>query len=730
VLPTNDGWNPTIRYVLVDNEPALSMMVDTIRAYEHEGTAWDTETTGKKPELGARICGHCFASRTGESELTGWYVPIRHTGPFNEHEPQLDPKLVSERLAPLFKSGGGELVTYHGKFDGKMARADGIELERPWVDIAIEATAFNENEQRFALKTLAEKYCSPAAKGELDAVTKWAQKDAKKLGLSFKKHSKEKRAKLGLDAMITPTYLDRFGYARVPIKLIAPYGIHDAVYTWWLHRVKYHKVRASYPDLWQREHDVGRMLMDMEWYGLRADETQIRDTHDRTKAAVEFWLARCIQLSNGLLAEGFEATERQLQKLLYEDLRLAPLRLTKKSESPSVDKVSRKLLAKRYPKHAPLLEALDQYATVQKLHSTYAGNYLAFYSPTTKSIHPSYNQLEGRQDGGAPVTGRLSSADPNCQNVASSTLHLHDCHCGKCLKQEAKAADAENRYPTKSEDTLRMRVLKGLPVSNTVSVRRYFVVPEGWIRLYIDFSQIELRVLAWFCQDPNLLHAYQNDLDVHQMVADQLEILRKIAKQVNFGNSYGMTEKGLALRMPGYYDDPEATEEQAKQVLRDYFQKYKDILVFRRRFANEMRRNGCMFVNPFGRPRRIPQVGAQERWIRERGERMMMSSIISGTSADLMKESMRRTWPIATKFGGRLVQTIHDELVFDLPRKPGWSKVLVELVRTMEDWPMFSDDSYSRKGVPIKVSAELTTTSWEDKREITVHPDGSFAWAA
>ncbi len=733
-IPTSCGWNPTLRYVLVQDERALEEMVYTLRwAGTH---AWDTETNGLKPELGARPVGHAFCARTAERELTGWYVPIRHIGQHNDHEPQLPVELVVDRLRPVF-TDGGEVKTHHGKFDAKMARADGLELVRPIVDVSIEATIDNENEPRFGLKDLAEKYCTPVAKGEKDALDTWMRKDARGLGLSFKKHSKNVIKKLGfLNAMMTPTYMQRFGYGRTPVRLCGVYAVHDVFYTWWLSEVRYRHVRQHFRELWEREHEIALDLLEMEWHGLPANENAIRDTHERTAGAVQHWLEECKRLAPQYVGDGFTASDEELRKLFYTDLKLDPPKFTKKDKKPSADKEARKLLAKRNAEHGELFNAIDQLAVVTKLHTTYAGNYLRYYSPTTRSIHPSYNQLEQRDEGGVPVTGRMSSADPNAQNVAGETLHLWDCFCPKCLKKEAEAAAKEGRAVLKDATSIEARQMRGLPIENTVSIRRYFTVPEDWIRIYIDFSQIELRVLTWFCQDPNLLHAYLTDLDVHAMVAEQLGISRKVAKQVNFGNSYGMTEIGLALRMPGYFDDPEATREEAAKVLEAYFKKYPRILRFRAEFAAQMRRNGNMFVNPFGRPRRIPKISSSERWERERAERQMMSSIISGTSADLMKECMRRTRPIAKEVGGRLSQTIHDELVFDLPRQSGWSRTVIKLVRAMEDWPRFSQDrpdlaqyAPGRRGVPIKTNVALSTSTWEEKREIRLLDDDTFEWA-
>lgn len=736
-----------LRYHLVQTEEDFEYMIARL----NEGPfAWDTETDGLKPELGDRICGHCFCAHVEDNVLDGFYVPIRHQGSINDYEPQLPEEYVNARLKLLFEDyNGGEVATYHRKFDAKMLRAEGIRLLRPSSDVAIEANIFDENEPSFKLKFLASKYCISEARDEESSLMDYLRKDARTLGMSFRSHSKSYRMKRGLDALTDQTYLQRFGYCRAPIRLAAKYGIHDAFYTWYLSRIKYPAVRVQYPDLWQREHTVNLYLEDMEYEGLPVDDRAIRDTHERTRDAVKHWLGEVKALVGPYIEDNWEAGDTDLRKLFYGALQLEPPHFTSKGQ-PSVDRQARQLLRRQRPEWAPLFDAIDQLAGdptrpgLMKLHSTYAGNYLRYYSSKYKTINPSYNGIERRDKGGLPVTGRLSSSDPNVQNVSSQTIHLWDCYCDSCVADAVAEAAKLGVLPAKSFELQRQMKLEGRKLENTVSIRRYFLVPEGYVRVFIDFSQIELRVLAWFCQDPNLVRAYLEGIDVHQLVADQLSIKRKIAKQVNFGNSYGMTHIGLALRIPGYFENPEKTQEYAKQVLKAYFQKYPRILIFKAELADYMRANNCTFVNPFGRPRRIPTIAATDRdaarldtttqRLRSRAERMMMSSIISGTSADLMKESMIRTQPIAARFGGRLVQTIHDELVFDLPRKPGWAKTVVELRDAMEDWPFFSEDrTYQgrfHRGLPIKTSVELSTTTWEDKREIHIHDDGSFAWAA
>lgn len=732
VLPTPDRVE--VRYTLVDSEESLLQMAEALKAARR--IAWDTETSGLKPELGARICGWCFAHREA-SAIRGYYVPVRHIGASNTHRTQLDPELVANVLRPVLAKGP-ECVTHHGKFERKMARADRVELGRRWVDLSILALAANENEPSFALKKLMAKYGYEAARDEEHELDQWMRRDARRLGLPYKKVSPAARKAAGLDGHLLPTYMDRFGYSRTPIDLCARYGIHDAVYTLWLREQVFDTTDRDWAQLVRREHAISDLLFEMEWWGLPADVAEIRRAHEMARSSILHWFGVLRAIIPKWIPEEWSASDAELRELFYDSDRmgLTPPAHTEKGE-PSTARSARAILRTQHPKWALVFFALEQLIGegfdggrsrpgLVKIHSTYAGNYLKYYSPRTGCIHPSYNQLERRAEGGFPVTGRLNSSDPNAQNINAQTIHMWNCRCTKCV------VDSEKRFPALGLPPK----TPSLDAEKSISVRRYFVVRDGWIRFYIDFSQIELRVLAWFCQDANLLRAYVEGTDVHQLVADMLGIDRKIAKQVNFGNSFGMTEKGLALRMPGYYADPQRTEAEAKHVLQNYFRKFPAILRFRQRFADAARRNGGAFVNPFGRPRRIPMLLADgdEMWKRKRAERMMMSSIISGTAADLMKESMLRTDPIIRAAGGRIVQTIHDEAVFDMPMTQDWPHVLRRLKAAMEDWPFFAQpreyEGVWREAVPIEASVEISTTTWEAKRELEVRADGTFAFAA
>lgn len=682
---TRDGKRWVLRNKLVQTAAELEEMAAQLRSAEF--IFGDTETSGLNPHLGARICGHVLGARTGDWEFTAWYIPIRHLA---TTETQLDPEQVAPVIAGIFAFRNGCLVGHNLKFDANMWRADGIQIRRKWHDTVVASIIRNENEKSFALKNLGEKYCYHGAGAEAAAMDDWMRQDAKRLRLKFKKRGKRTPDEL--------TYLERFGYARTPIRMCGLYACKDVLLTFlmWL---QVEPTTRLFERVYERDMGVGKHLHEMEWTGLDVNVETIRKSQKEIRAEVEYWLAQ----TRYLIGDAhFEIKDSNLRRLFYEQLKMLPPKTTE-SGLFSVDKEARMLLEKQYPAHAPVIKAIDSWSKCNKIESTYAHNFLRYITPEEK-IHPNYNQLEQRDEGGVPVTGRLSSANPNIQNIAKKPYHLMGCGCKKCVKDRGATPGPEW----------------------TVSVRRYFVVRPGWVRAFIDLSQIELRTLAWLSRDPILLDCYANDLDVHQITADEVTGGdRDIAKQVNFGNSYGMTAIGLAKRLPYYAEDPERAIRDADKYLTKFFETYAGIPRFRAWLAAEMRKSGNMFISPFGRPRRIPTIASFDEKERARAERMMMSSIVSGTAADMMKEIMLRcgrlieenSWPVEIK------QSVHDEIVFDQPIE-GCGPRLRALAHQFNDWKMFEDG-----GVPIRSSVELSVTTWEDKREIEFVGEG-FRWAA
>lgn len=700
----------TIEVEIVRSVERLRAVCDFVAAQ----TAWayDTEGSGLKPQVGSRISGHCIGTRIDAARYYGFYVPVRSVG---EHNAGWDLPLepVNEQVARLLANPRPCYMS-HAKFDIAMARADGIATKCPVVDVSILATAHDENEKSFKLKKLAEKYCSEkfARVSELE-VDAFLRKDARGMKAPYKKRNKKHPD--------VPTYLERFGYSRVPVELLGKYGALDTFFTLWLGLEQYADTWARFPRLCEREHRVMWELHAMEWRGLPVDI----GTVEQTGAKIDAEMQKLYAKAKEHFGEDFELSPEYLRGLFYDRLGLIPPKQTKGGKKPrkdgtlkpplyAMDKEARLLLAHQYPDYAKQIGVVNKLTQLEKLRTTYYVGFKKNYSQSTGRVYPSYNQIETKDEGGVPVTGRLSSSDPNAQNQAKKPVHLSDCQCAKCIPEADWLAFCAG--------ITRDRLL------NTISVRRYFNVPKGKVRVYLDFSQIELRVLAWFSRDPRLLYCYANNFDVHQMTAVEVtDGDRDTAKQVNFGNNYGMTEIGLARRMVGYYADPKGTIERAKEVLRRFWITYAGIPVFRRRFAAAARKQNGFFMNPFDRPRRIPDLCSPRGFIREAAERKMMSSIISGTAADVMKISMLRCADVlrAETNYSEMCQTVHDELAFEFDLRDRWVPALVKCKQAMEDWPLFAND-----GVPILANAEITNTTWEEKRGLEIHPDGTFSLAA
>lgn len=685
------GTRWKLRNTLVQDTAALEELRQVVR--KHRDLAYDTEGSGLNPHMGARICGHSVTVPGAEHELLNWYVPVRHQ---NSQEAQIDPAHAADVFKDIF-STKPRTRGHHVKFDASMAYADGINLEGPWEDTSLKAIIFDENEPSFGLKKLIAKHIYPAARDEEDVLIDWMRKEAHQLKLPFRKRSKKDPT--------MPTYLERYGYARSPVPMCGIYACHDTAYTWLLDDFYTPQITA-YPQVLQRETAISHHLFEMEWNGMPIDVSQIRRTDALVSVEVEHWRG----VIKGIIKRDIDLTDANLRKLFYEEIGFDVPKMTpsETSPQPSVDKEARNLLGKKYPEWAPFMDALSSLASAEKLRSTYAGSWLRYVTPMGK-VHSSYNQLEQRDEGGVPRTGRLGSSNPNAQNVAKKPLHLTACACPKCAEKK--------------------KIAVGEPV--TVSIRRYYTVPDGFVRAFFDLSQIELRVLAWFSRDPVLLNCYANDLDVHDITAKAVtDGDRDNAKRVNFGNNYGQGAYGLARLLPHYAEDPERAIKDAERFLRLFFETYAGVPIYRRDLANHMRENDCMFINPFGRPRRIPEIDSDDKRERAAGERKMMASIISGTAADVIKEIMLRVSVVLREeYGhqekkGHQVQTIHDENIYDLPIN-GVGPVLHKIHKCFTNWPMFED-----AGVPIRCGVELSTTTWEDKKAIELLPGGQFRWAA
>jgi len=305
----------------------------------------------------------------------------------------------------------------------------------------------------------------------------------------------------------------------------------------------------------------------------------------------------------------------QLRRVLFEKLGLSPVKKTK--TGPSTDADSLQKMAAQQPH--PILDALLRYREAEKLRSTYADALPPLIGPDGR-IHATFNQL-------ATTTGRISSENPNLQNI-----------------------------PVRTADGREMR--------------RAFIADAGCGLLTADYSQIELRVLAHLAEDPGLIDAFRRSLDVHTITAarvfgvDPEEVdpfQRRFAKVVNYGLAYGMEAYGLAQRL----DIP---TDQAREILDAYFASFPKVREFMERTVAEARSRGYT-TTILGRRRPISELASDNVRIRQMGERMAQNAPVQGSAADIFKVAMVRLDDALRREGlrSRMVLTVHDELVLEVP---------------------------------------------------------------
>jgi DNA polymerase I len=381
--------------------------------------------------------------------------------------------------------------------------------------------------------------------------------------------------------------------------------------------------RRLAPELWEEAEKVGLahiardielpllpILAAMERAGIKVDLATLKQIAEKVDAACELHLAEIYKLAGREFNVG---SPPQLAQVLYTDLKLPVLKRGK--TGPSTDQ---EVLEKLGAQH-PLPKAIIEYRNVAKLKSTYLDT-LPLLIAADGRVHTTFNQV-------AAATGRLSSTDPNLQNIPIRTE----------LGRE---------------------------------IRRAFVAEEGSTLISADYSQVELRILAHIAGDAALVEAFAEDADVHartaaevfgvgvdQVTADQ----RRAAKMVNYGIAYGLSPHGLATRL----DIP---TEEAKSIIDRYFARYTGIHRYLEETVGKAHKAG--FVETlFGRRRYMPDLGSRNRNIAMAAERAAINMPIQGTAADLMKLAMLRVDQLLReqKLKARMLLQVHDELLVEAP---------------------------------------------------------------
>ena len=577
-----------------------------------EEFAFDTETTSLS-YMDAELVGVSFAVNEHEAA----YVPVAHDYPGAPD--QLSRERVLEGLKPLLESAARAKIGHHIKYDAHILAN---------YDIALAGMAYDTMLESYVLN-------STATRHDMDSVA------ALYLGVTTTKY--EEVAGKGAKQLT---------FNQVPLDTAAPYAAEDADITLQLHRLLAAKLHAE-PALESVYTNIERplipVLQAMERHGVLLDTHQL-DTQSRELAE------RMRELETAAFEEAGQSfnlgSPKQLQQILYEQQGLPVIRKTPKGQPSTAEDVLQEL-AEEYPLPRLILD----YRSVAKLKSTYTDKLPAQVNPRTGRVHTSYHQA-------VAATGRLSSSDPNLQNI-----------------------------PIRSEEGRR--------------IRRAFVAPDGWELLAADYSQIELRIMAHLSEDEGLLNAFAADRDVHQATAAEVFGVapdavttdqRRSAKAINFGLIYGMSAFGLARQLG-------IARDEAQAYVNLYFERYPGVKAYMDRTREQAREQG--FVETVhGRRLYLPDIRSRNAQRRQYAERSAINAPMQGTAADIIKLAMIEVaaWLDKGDVPARLIMQVHDELVLEVERDAA-APVMAELIRLME--------GASSLRVALKVDA-ATGANWDE----------------
>ena len=404
-------------------------------------------------------------------------------------------------------------------------------------------------------------------------------------------------------------------FSKVPIDKAVPYASEDADVTLMARDVLLPKLKALGLDELMNsvEMPLVPVLMRMEMKGAGIDSNRLREL----SKSFEHRLDALEGSIYGLAGEAFNInSSQQLGRILFEKLRLPVQKKTKKKTGYSTDVNVLTALADQHELPALILE----HRTLTKLKSTYVDALIGLVNPQTGRIHTSYNQT-------VAATGRLSSSDPNLQNI-----------------------------PIRTEEGRQ--------------IRQAFVPQAGWYLVSADYSQIELRILAHCSEDEILIKAFLEDEDIHTRTAcevfqinpDEMSgELRRQAKAINFGIIYGMSAFGLSNQL-------EISQKMAQTYIDHYFSRYRGVKRYMDHTIMEARRTKRTSTL-LGRIRLLPDIESSNHIIRQAAERTAINTPIQGSAADLIKVAMIKVDDALRqkKMGSAMLLTVHDELVFEVP---------------------------------------------------------------
>ncbi|HBO72640.1 MAG TPA: DNA polymerase I [Acinetobacter sp.] len=566
-LSSQDDQLGTATYHTVLTQQDWDALFDRMQQADH--FAIDTETTNLDYRF-AELVGFSIAFDANDA----YYVPVAHD--YEGAPEQLNREQVLAQIKPILENDNVRKIGHHLKYDAHIFANHGIHIQGWYFDTMLASYVFNAAATRHGMDDVARVYLS-------HLTTTFEQIAGK--------GAKQKT------------------FNQIELEIAAHYAAEDAHVTYRLYEVLSAKLK-SHPELVNILHNiempVARVLTGMEEDGIKLDH-QFLD-----QLSVEFseTMQTLENQATELAGEAFNiASPKQVGEVLFDRLGLKGGKKTATGQYSTSESILEKI-------EHPLAEVILEHRGLAKLKNTYTDRLVEQSHDSTHRVHTSYHQA-------LTATGRLSSTDPNLQNIPIRT-----------------------------------------PIGR--QIRRAFIAPEGRVLLAADYSQIELRLMAHFSQDDALVHAFQQGQDVHRRTASEVLGItiedvtndqRRQAKAVNFGLLYGMSEFGLTRQL-GF------TREESRSYIARYFQRYPGVLDYMERTRQIAREQG--FVETIlGRRLYTPDILASNKMIKQAAERAAINAPLQGSAADIIKLAMIAVDKMLPKDQAKLLLQVHDELVFE-----------------------------------------------------------------
>ncbi|MEM5537358.1 DNA polymerase I [Neptuniibacter pectenicola] len=561
-----------VDYEVIFDEAELDRWIDRLSTADL--FAFDTETTSLN-YMEAELVGVSFAIEPGKAA----YVPVAHD--YMGAPEQISRERLLEKLKPLLESDEHKKVGQHIKYDMNVLANYGIEMKGIAFDTMLESYVLNSTASRHDMDSLADRY----------------------LGVKTVKFED-----------IAGKGKKQLTFNQIELEQAGPYAAEDADITLRLHQAidaqlsKDEKLSKVFTEI---EKPLIPVLSHIERNGALVDPKVLGEQ------SIEL-AARMIDLER----EAYEiagkefnlASPKQLQQILFEEQGIPVIKKTPKGAPSTAEDVLQEL-ALEYPLPKRILE----HRSLSKLKSTYTDKLPLMINPRTQRIHTSYHQA-------VTATGRLSSTDPNLQNI-----------------------------PVRTQEGRR--------------IRHAFIAPKGYKIVAADYSQIELRIMAHLSQDEGLLEAFSKGADIHSATAAEVfkvdlnEVSsdqRRSAKAINFGLIYGMSAFGLAKQLG-------ISRKEAGQYIEHYFATYPGVQNYMDDVRTKAQEQGYV-ETIFGRRLYLPEIKAKNAMRRQAAERTAINAPMQGTAADIIKRAMVSVdnWLAGADYDVRMIMQVHDELVFEV----------------------------------------------------------------